>query len=214
MIYFLHIRSGERAGTTKVGTSVTPGDRIVTIVNTLQCAATLHAVEPGGLDEERDAHDALHFHRVMFGGHREHFRTGARCACSISRANTAMTLTSRRCTSLTRPFSARRQRRPATGSHRTPISRRSTPLVGSLAKGFSVSKGQSSASLGRPIAMRRVFARRSRGVRRHWQSTLAMSTATAPKQPSPRNSCNSRRRSDSSPPRRRTSTASPTRRPR
>ena len=77
MIYFLHIRSGERAGTTKVGTSVTPGDRIVTIVNTLQCAATLHAVEPGGLDEERDAHDALHFHRVMFGGHREHFRTDA-----------------------------------------------------------------------------------------------------------------------------------------
>lgn len=77
MIYFLRIDSGERVGTTKVGTSVTPGDRVAAIVDSIRCAATLHAVEPGGLPEERAAHEVLDRYRVMFGGQREHFQTSA-----------------------------------------------------------------------------------------------------------------------------------------
>lgn len=77
MIYFLHIQSGERAGTTKVGTSKTPARRSVDIADDLQCDVVLHAVMDGGLAEESAAHAALADHRVPFGSHREFFRRGA-----------------------------------------------------------------------------------------------------------------------------------------
>lgn len=73
MIYFLHIESGERAGTTKVGASHQPGSRVVNIAGTLRCSVTLHSVMPGGATEEVVAHEALASHRVMFGREREFF---------------------------------------------------------------------------------------------------------------------------------------------
>lgn len=73
MIYFLHIDSGDRKGTVKVGTSERPGHRSVVIATTLRCSVTLYAVMPGGLTEEAAAHEALAEHLVRFGEECEFF---------------------------------------------------------------------------------------------------------------------------------------------
>lgn len=74
MIYFLHIDSGDRKGTVKVGTSERPGHRSVVIATALRCSVTLYAVMPGGLTEEAAAHEALAEHLVRFGEACEFFR--------------------------------------------------------------------------------------------------------------------------------------------
>lgn len=93
MIYFLRIDSGERVGTTKVGTSTNVGIRAASIAARLNSTVSLRYVMAGGFREETFVHAKLRESRVLFGAEREFFLTDAAESFAESRGAKTVGLT-------------------------------------------------------------------------------------------------------------------------